>query len=116
MKEHQTHTIDATDKIVGRVASQVARWLMGKHRRTYTPNIEGSDFVVVQNVRNIKTSGNKLGQKEYKHYSGYPGGLKKIKWSTLFEADPKKLLWLAVYRVLPKNRMRAKMIKRLKIE
>lgn len=112
----KTHTIDATGQIVGRLASRVAFLLMGKGKRSWAPNIDGGDFVVVQNVTQLRFTGQKLDQKEYKHFSGYPGGLKRIRWSTMFQRNPQKLLRLAVLRMLPKNKLQAKMIQRLTIE
>ncbi|OGL66827.1 50S ribosomal protein L13 [Candidatus Uhrbacteria bacterium RIFCSPLOWO2_01_FULL_47_24] len=112
----KTHNIDATDKIVGRLATRIALLLSGKGKRTYAPNVDGGDYVVVSNIKNIKTSGAKIDQKEYKHFSGYPGGLKKTKWSIMLATNPKKLLWLSVYRMLPKNRLRKDRIRRLTIE
>ena len=114
--ERTTHTIDATNQIVGRLASRIAHLIMGKGKRTYAPHIDGGDSVIVTNLAGIKTTGRKLFQKEYKHYSGYPGGLKSTRWEVMQARDPKKLLRLAVYRMLPKNRLRPEMIKRVKFQ
>lgn len=116
MTDRKTHEIDATDQIVGRLASRIAFLLIGKGKRSYARNIDGGDFVALRNVASMRTTGRKLEQKEYKHFSGYPGGLKRVKWSKLMAQDPEKLLRLAVLRMLPKNKLRAKMIKRLTIE
>lgn len=113
--ERKTHTIDATGQVVGRLASRIAFILMGKGKRTYASNVDGGDFVVVKNVQQLRFTGQKLDQKEYKHFSGYPGGLKRVRWSTMFQRNPQKLLRLAVLRMLPKNKLRAKMIQRLTI-
>lgn len=112
----KTHTLDASGQIIGRFASRIANLLIGKAKRTYAPNIDDGDFVAVQNVRRLRATGKKLEQKEYKHYSGYPGGLKRTQWGTMLEKDPKKLLRLAVLRMLPKNRLQRERINRLKIE
>jgi large subunit ribosomal protein L13 len=114
--ERKTHALDASGQIVGRFASRIAFLLMGKGKRSWARNVDGGDYVEVLNVRGIQTTGKKLTQKEYKHFSGYPGGLKRVKWETLLTRDPKKLLRLAVYRMLPKNKLRSRMINRLKIE
>jgi len=112
----KTHTINADGQILGRLASRIAALLTGKIKRDYAPNIDGGDFVIVNNVAGVKVTGKKISQKEYKYFSGYPGGLKSVKWETILTKNPKKLLWLAVYRMLPKNRLRSNMIKRLKVQ
>lgn len=114
--DRKTITIDATGQIIGRFASRIANLLIGKSKRTYAPNIDDGDFVIVQNVGQMSATGKKLEQKEYKHYSGYPGGLKRTQWGKMFSQDPKKLLRLAVARMLPKNKLRTPRINRLKIE
>ncbi len=111
----KTHTIDATGQSVGRLASRIAALLMGKGMRTYDRSIDGGDFVAVTNVKRVKIGAAKLVQKKYKHFSGYPGGLKETSWGTLLEKNPKKLLRLAVLRMLPKNRLQQHMIKRLTV-
>lgn len=112
----KTHTLDASSQIIGRFASRIANLLIGKSKRTYAPNVDDGDFVVVQNAGQMSATGKKLEQKEYKHYSGYPGGLKRTQWGKMFSQDPKKLLRLAVARMLPKNRLQKERINRLKIE
>lgn len=114
--ERTTHTIDATDQIVGRLASRIAHLIMGKGKRTYAPHIDGGDSVIVTNLAGIKITAKKLLQKEYKHYSGYPGGLKSTRWETMQAKNPKNLLRLAIYRMLPKNKLRPEMIKRVKFQ
>jgi len=114
--DRTTHTIDATGQVLGRLATRIAFLLMGKHKRTYAPNRDTGDAVVVTNLSNIRLSGHKRVEKEYKRFSGYPGGLKRVRAQTLLGTNPKKVLWAAVYRMLPKNRLRKEMIKRLKIE
>jgi len=112
----KTHTIDAAGQILGRLASKIAFLLMGKEKRTYARNIDGGDQVQVINIEAMKVTGKKLGQKEYKHYSGYPGGLKRVRLELLMSTNPKRALQLAVLRMLPKNRLRQEMIKRLQIK
>ncbi len=114
--KRKTHEIDAAGQTVGRLSSRIAQLLMGKGIRTYAPNVDGGDIVVIQNVRDLKISIKKGIQKEYKHFSGYPGGLKITSWEVMLKKDPVKLLRLAVYRMLPKNKLRPEMIKRLKIK
>ena len=111
-----THTIDATGEPLGRLASRIAILLMGKRKRDYQPNVDDGGWVTIKNASKIHINARTLDQKEYKHYSGYPGGLKRIRWSVTFAKNPEKLLRLAVLRMLPKNRLRAQRIKRLTIE
>lgn len=110
-----THELDATGQILGRFATNVATLLRGKHKATYTPNLDGGDIVVISNASKIKLSGKKIDQKVYYRHSGYPGGLKETKIRDLVEKNPTKLLRDTIYHMLPKNRMRDKIIKRLKI-
>lgn len=116
MALRSTHTIDASGQILGRLASKIAFLLMGKTKRTYAPNVDGGDHVEVVNVASMKVTGKKLGQKVYRHYSGYPGGLKQVRLELLMNTNPEKALQLAVLRMLPKNRLRKEMIKRLRIK
>ncbi len=107
--------IDAKDKILGRLASQIAVLLMGKHKPTYTPHIDSGDFVVVVNADKIKVTGKKMTDKIYYWHSGYPGGLKQRTLKQMLEKNPTRVLYLAVKRMLPKNKLQAKRLKRLKI-
>ncbi|NUM25349.1 MAG: 50S ribosomal protein L13 [Candidatus Buchananbacteria bacterium] len=109
------HEIDATDQILGRLATRIAVLLRGKNKATYLPHIDGGEFVVVTNASKIKTSGKKIQTKVYHRYSGYPGGIKTTKLSDLLANNASKMLRDTVYHMLPKNRTREKMIKRLKI-
>lgn len=104
--------IDATDKMLGRLATGIARQLQGKHRVDYQPHIDKGDLIVVEHVDKMKVSGKKMEQKEYHHYSGYPGGLKT---KILKDVAPAEALRSAVWNMLPKNKLRAQMIKRLTI-
>jgi len=112
----QTHTIDATGKVLGRLASQIAILLMGKHKKDYDPSKDMGDFVIVKNVDKIKLTGKKLEKEIYYRHSGYIGGLKEIPIKRIFEKNPAFLLKKAVYGMLPKNKLRKRMIKRLKFE
>ncbi len=113
--ESKTHTIDATDKPLGRLASDIAIILQGKNKPDYEPYKEGSDFVSVKNIKNIKVTGKKMKEKIYYHHSGYPGGLKETTMEKIFKRNPGEILKKAVWGMLPKNKLRAKRIKRLKI-
>jgi large subunit ribosomal protein L13 len=114
--ERKTHIIDATGKVLGRLASQIAILLMGKHKPNYDPSKDMGDVVIVKNVKKIKITGKKLEKEKYYRHSGYLGGLKEIPIKKIFQEKPEFLLKKAVYGMLPKNRLRKKMIKRLKFE
>jgi large subunit ribosomal protein L13 len=109
------YLVDATDKVLGRLAVRIAMILQGKHRPTYTPHIDTGEFVVVVNAEKIKVTGRKAEQKKYFRYSGYPGGLREIPFETMIERKPEEVLRLAVRRMLPKTKLGRKMIKKLKI-
>ena len=113
--EFKTYTIDATNKILGRLATEIAILLRGKNKTDFAPNRDMGDFVVVKNVNKIKVTGKKFEKKIYYHHSGYLGGLKETPFKKLFEKDPGEVLKRAVFGMLPKNKLRAKQIKRLKI-
>ncbi len=108
--------INAEGEAVGRVATQIVTLLRGKDKPTFTPNIDGGDFVTVINAGKVKFTGRKLEQKDYYHHTLYPGGLKRTPMKKVFEADYSKVIHKAVYGMLPKNRMREEMIKRLTIK
>jgi large subunit ribosomal protein L13 len=107
------HKIDATDKAVGRLASSIALLLRGKNKPEYEPRIDQGDIVHVENIKKLKFTGKKLDQKKYFHYSGYPGGLKTKKMSEVFIVNPRDVLKRAVKQMLPANRQREDMMKRL---
>jgi large subunit ribosomal protein L13 len=113
--QRRWHVVDADGMVLGRLASRVARVLMGKHRPDYTPHVDTGDFVVVVNAEKVKLTGRKLDQKVYYHYSGYPGGLKERKVREVLETKPADPIHLAVRRMLPKTRLGRKMIGKLKI-
>jgi large subunit ribosomal protein L13 len=106
--------VDATDKIVGRLASDIAVILMGKHRPTYTPHVDTGDFVVVINADKVKFTGNKWEDKEYRWTTGYTGQ-RSVKAADRFERHPERILHEALRRMLPKNKLAFKMITKLKI-
>jgi len=114
--KRKIHTIDATGKVLGRIASEIAILLMGKHKPNYDPSKDMGDVVIVKNVEKIKITGKKLEKEKYYRHSGYLGGLKEIPIKKIFQEKPEFLLKKAVYGMLPKNRLRKKMIKRLKFE
>ena len=109
------YIIDAKDKILGGLASRLAYMLQGKHRPDYTPHVDQGDFFVIVNAEKIRLTGKKLDQKVYWRHSGYMGGLKLETARKLLERQPEKLIYLAVKRMLPRNRMRKRLLKKLKI-
>lgn len=109
------YVVDAKDQILGRLASKLAYLLQGKHRPDYTPHVDQADFIVVINADKIKLTGKKLDQKVYWRHSGYMGGLKLETARQVLQKDPRRLIYLAVKRMLPKNRLRNKLLKKLKV-
>jgi len=111
----QWHHLDASGKTLGRLATQAAVLLMGKHKKTFTPHMDCGDFVVVTNVSQIKVTGDKMNQKVYFTHSGYAKGGKEIPFKRQFEKDPTVVLELAVKRMLDENKLRSPRMKRLKL-
>lgn len=114
--ERKTHTVDAQGKVLGRLASEVAVLLRGKHKPNFRPNVDAGDFVNVINLKDLKFTGNKMAQKDYFRYTGYPGGEKFEKLKDLLKRNPELVLFRAVKNMLPKNKLRAKMIQRLTVD
>ncbi len=109
----KTYNIDAAGKSLGRLASEIATLLRGKMEVHYTPYLDPMIMVKVSNLGKLVLTGKKSTEKIYRHYTGYPGGLKKLKYPELIKKDPARALKLAVLRMLHKNRLRAKLMKRL---
>lgn len=107
------YVIDAQGKPLGRVATQVAMILRGKHKATYTPNVDCGDYVIVINAKDVVLTGNKLAQKKYYHHSGYPGGLKEVTYGDLMEKKPAFVMERAVKGMLPHNRLGRQMFRKL---
>jgi len=112
----QIYKIDASDQAVGRLASQIAILLRGKNKVDYEPRIDNGNIVAVANINKLKFTGKKLEQKKYYRYSGYPGGLKTIKMNDLMKNNPKEILIRAVKQMLPANRLRNGLMRRLVIK
>ena len=113
--ERQWHVIDAADKVLGRLATQVAGLLMGKHKPIFSRHMDTGDFVVVINAAKVRVTGNKAKQKLYYRHSGYPGGLKSISLEKMMQTHPTRVIEYAVKGMLPHNRLGAQMIKKLKV-
>lgn len=113
--EQKWYVIDATDKVVGRLAVTISNILRGKHRPEYTPHQDTGDFVVVINANKIRFTGRKWETQSYDFYSHYPGGLKTITAKDLLERNPEKILELAVKRMCPRNKLGRQQLTKLKI-
>ncbi len=111
----QWFVVDAKDQVLGRLASKVARLLIGKDKPTFTPYLDSGDHVVVINADKIKMTGNKVDQKFYYSHSGYPGGLKEVPAKRVREARPEWLVREAIVGMLPKNKLRARRAKKLRV-
>lgn len=112
---HDWYLIDATGQTLGRLATVVATYLQGKHKAGYAPHMDGGDNVIVINTAKIKVTGNKLEAKKYYRHSGYPGGIKEISLEKQMVKDPNKVVELAIKGMLPKNRLQAPRLSRLKL-
>ncbi|HEY84254.1 MAG TPA: 50S ribosomal protein L13 [Chloroflexi bacterium] len=113
--ERQWHVVDAQGKTLGRLSSEIARILRGKHKPIYTPHVDCGDYVVVINAEKIWVTGRKLDQKIYYRHSGYPGGLKEITLREQLNKFPERVIEHAVKGMLPKNRLGRRMFKKLKV-
>jgi len=111
----ETIEIDATGKAVGRVATEAAMALMGKHKPSFERRIDTGDFVKIVNAGQVTFSGRKLVQKDYFHHTQYPGGIRRTPMKKVFDQDPTDVMRRAVYSMLPKNKLRNNMMKRLTI-
>ena len=111
--ERQWYIVDAEGQTVGRLCTQLANVLRGKHKPSYTPHIDGGDNVIVINAEKVRFTGNKWAQKEYLRYSGYPGGLKRRTASEMLDKKPEAVIEKAVKGMLPKNRLGAAMFRKL---
>jgi large subunit ribosomal protein L13 len=107
------YVVDATDKVLGRLAAEIAMRLMGKHKPIYTSNVDTGDFIVVINTAKIKVSGRKLDQRQYDYYTYYPGGRGVATLKDLLARKPNVVLEMAVRRMLPKNKMGEQMLRKL---
>ena len=109
------YVIDASGKNLGRIATKAAHILRGKHKPTFTPHVDGGDFVVVVNASKVVLTGKKLDQKYYRYHTGYVGGLKEISYREMMEKKPEEVVAHAVSGMLPKNKLRARMMTRLRV-
>jgi len=113
--EQKWHVVDAEGKTLGRIATEIARLLRGKHKPTFTPNADLGDFVVVVNAGKVKVTGKRAELKEYFHYTGYPGGATFTRFQDLLRKHPERVIETAVKGMLPHNRLGRQIIKKLKV-
>jgi large subunit ribosomal protein L13 len=113
--QRQWHVIDATDVVLGRLASQVATLLRGKHKPIYAPHLDTGDFVIIVNADKVALSGNKREQKRAYRHSGYPGGLRSIGYGDLLAKHPERAVEKAIKGMLPKNTLGRKMLSKVKV-
>lgn len=113
--ERKWYVVDATDLVLGRLASQVAAVLRGKNKPTFTPNVDTGDHVIIVNCAKVRLTGKKLEQKMYRYHTGYIGGLKETQYKKLMAEKPEFAVYNAVKGMLPKNSLGRKMIKKLRV-
>lgn len=113
--EKEWFVVDAADKVLGRMAAKIALVLMGKHKPTYTPNVDTGDFVIVLNAGKVRVTGRKAETRIYDTYSRYPGGRNVYEYERMIEHHPEKVIELAVRRMLPKNKLARHMLTKLKV-
>jgi large subunit ribosomal protein L13 len=114
--KREKHELDATDQAPGRLATQIAMILRGKNKPDFSPHIDSGDYITVVNAKKVKFTGKKLVQKDYFHHTMHPGGLKRTPMKKIFEKDSTEVIRRAVYGMLPKNKLRDGMMKRLTIK
>jgi len=113
--QRQWWVLDADDRVLGRVATEAARLLRGKHKAMFAPHMDTGDFVIIVNARKVRLTGRKREQKEYIRHSGYPGGLTRVSYDRLLATRPSRAVELAVKGMLPHNRLGRAMAKKLKV-
>lgn len=113
--KRQWHLIDADSRTLGRLATEIAILLMGKHKPSFSRHMDSGDYVVVVNAEKVSLSGNKASQKVYRGHSGYPGGLKEISFSKMHKEHPERIVQIAVAGMLPDNRLKKDRTARLKV-
>ncbi|MGI6452894.1 MAG: 50S ribosomal protein L13 [Syntrophomonadaceae bacterium] len=113
--DRKWYVIDAAGQTLGRLSTEVASILRGKHKAIYTPYVDTGDFVIVINAEKVVLSGDKLNKKKYRYHTGYPGGLKEMDYRTLLQKKPEKAIETAVKGMLPHNRLGAQMYRKLKV-
>jgi len=115
LAQRRWYVVDAQGKILGRMATEIARVLRGKHKPVFTPNVDAGDFVIVVNARGVKLSGKQLDKKIYYRHTEYPGGIRERTAAKMLAEKPEELVRLAVKGMLPKNRLSRKLVTKLKV-
>ena len=113
--KHSWYVVDATDKTLGRISTEIANRLRGKHKAEYTPHVDNGDYIVVVNAEKVKVTGNKTTDKIYYHHTGYIGGIKSISFEKLIEKAPERAIQMAVKGMMPKNKLSRSMLNKLKV-
>jgi len=113
--ERKWYVIDATDKTLGRLSTEIATRLRGKHKPIYTPHVDCGDFIIVINAEKVKVTGNKASQKVYRHHTGYMGGLRERSYKEMLAKHPERIIEKAVKGMLPKNSLGSQMYRKLKV-
>lgn len=113
--KHGWYLVDATDKTLGRISTEIANRLRGKHKAEYTPHVDTGDYIVVVNAEKVKVTGNKTTDKTYYHHTGFPGGIKSITFDKLIEKAPERIIEMAVKGMMPKNKLSRAMLSKLKV-
>ena len=113
--ERSWWVVDAENQTLGRLSTEIARRLRGKHKAEYTPHVDTGDYIVVVNAEKVAVTGNKYNDKMYYHHTGYPGGIKSANFRTMIENHPTRVIEKAVKGMLPKNKLGSAMIKKLKV-
>ena len=109
------YVVDATDKVLGRIATEIANRLRGKHKPEYTPHVDTGDYIVVVNADKVRVTGNKVTDKIYFRHTGYPGGIKETSFGKLMETHPERAIEIAVKGMMPRNKLSRAMLGKLKI-
>jgi large subunit ribosomal protein L13 len=113
--ERSWYVVDATDMVLGRLSSQVAAILRGKHKPIFTPHVDCGDHVIVINAEKVRLTGRKLDQKTYIRHTGFPGGIKEVNYRTLLQAKPEFAVYESIRRMMPKGPLGDKMLKKLRV-
>lgn len=113
--EHKWYVVDASGQVLGRLATQIAKYLRGKHKPEFTPHADAGDYIIVINAAHVKVTGNKMQDKIYYSHSGYPGGIKEVAYHKLQEEHPDRIIEHAVKGMMPKNPLGRAMLRKLKI-
>jgi large subunit ribosomal protein L13 len=113
--QHGWYVVDATDKTLGRMATEIANRLRGKHKPEFTPHVDTGDYIVVVNAEKVKVTGNKASDKMYYHHTGFPGGIKSVSFEKLMDKAPERAVEAAVKGMMPKNKLAKAMLGKLKV-